>query len=215
MSSEYAAPTFVLIRHAQARSHDGLYGADTPLSDIGHRQAKATAKALSVGISIAAVYSSPFPRALDTAKPIAKRLDLELVIDDRLAEFPMDTAPLRSIEDRSDLLIWRPEHRGKENGETLAEFSKRVAHYCEEAALRHLGSSIAVITHAGVIDAAFRWSLGIDSERPWEFELDVFNASITEIEVWPHGHILNGPPRHTVVRRVADVNHLGNLISDI
>ena len=161
-----------------------------------------------------AVYTSPLPRATGTAEAICKGLDIEPTVEPRLSEFEVGACILSSIEERQDLVMWRPEHRGA-SGETLGEFADRVAKFCDEVASRHLGSTIVLVAHAGSIDAAFRWWLGISTNAPWQFELDVSNASITELEVWPNGRVTDGAPKYAVVRRVADASHLGEGTSDI
>ena len=40
-------------------------------------------------------------------------------------------------------------------------------------------------------------------------------ASITEIDYWPAGRIVNGAPRWAVLRRVGDAHHLNAIASDM
>jgi broad specificity phosphatase PhoE len=123
--------------------------------------------------------------------------------------------PLKLVKQRPDLAIWRPEHRGTD-GVTLREFSARIAAFCDEIVSKHLGERVAVISHAGTIDAALRWALGITPTVPWMHEFECLaNASITEIEFWPNGRVKGGAPRYAAFRRVGDVAHLGGLITDI
>ena len=70
----------VLIRHGQSQGNaEGRFGGhtDTPLSELGRRQAAATASALA-GESFNAIYSSDLPRAIETAGPLAKRTALQI-----------------------------------------------------------------------------------------------------------------------------------------
>ena len=111
------------MRHGQAR-HDsrGLYGPDAPLSELGHRQAASLADSLGSGPAFDAVYSSNLPRAVETAKAVAVRLGLEISVDERLAEFNVDTGLAKTFDDRPDLLVWHPDHTSVD-GETLAQFA--------------------------------------------------------------------------------------------
>ncbi len=213
-SEEYLATTLVLIRHAQARGSDGLYGREASLSDLGRQQAEVLANYLVAGDPIVEVYSSSLPRAVETATLVCQRFCLEPVVDTRLVEFELGTNSIASIPERPDLLIWRPEHRAAD-GETLQEFSARVAAFCDEIVERHLGARIAVFSHAGTIDAILRWSLSLAPECPWQHEFDVANASITELEFWPHGRIQGGAPRYAVLRGIGEVGHLGGLVTEI
>lgn len=89
----------LLIRHGEAREDDTSYGPETPLSALGHRQVDRLADALSKHHSVTAVYASPFPRAQQSAQPLATRLGFEVVTDERLAEFQLP--PQGSDEDQT------------------------------------------------------------------------------------------------------------------
>ena len=211
--------TLVLVRHGQARAESGAYDEDTPLSALGRRQAEAVAAELAAKGGTAALYTSPFRRAAQTARPISERLGLEAVVDERLAEFslgPLETlSPQQILQERPDLLFWRPEHVGVEGGETLRDFSTRVAAFCQEAVRKHGGEQVVVVSHAGTTDAVLRWALGLGPDAPWQMECDVSNASITVLKVWPHGRIQGGAPRHAAIGPIGDAAHLGALASDL
>ncbi len=161
------------------------------------------------------MYTSPFVRAVETSASLCERLGLEAIFDPRLAEFEIEAWPLESAEDRLDLLIWRPEHTGVRNGETLREFSARVAAFCDEVAERHIGECVVIVAHAGTIDAAVRWSLGLTPESLCQHECDIANGSVTELEIWPRGRVREGAPRYAVLRRVGDAAHLGDLVTEL
>jgi probable phosphoglycerate mutase len=209
MAPEYSFVRMILVRHGQARSRDGMYGPDTPLSDLGQRQAKLVAISLVKESPVAAIYSSPLPRAVETAVPIGEALRLTVAEDARLSELQVDPAPLDQIAaGRNDISIWRPEDRGAKDGETVRDFFLRVGSFCDWACGRHRNEKIVLVAHAGTIDAIFRWAMAVPPDQPWMFELEVPNASITEIEVWPFGRSRSGPPRHSVVYRVGAAGHL-------
>lgn len=207
--------TLILIRHGQARSRDGSYDANTPLSGLGRLRAEAVAEALVGETTSAAIYTSPYPRALETSEPLCRRLGLEPVVDPRLAEFDLEAGSFEAVEQRPDLVIWHPEHRGVAYGETLGEFSGRVADFCDEVAERHRNGRVPIFAHSGTIDAVLRWSLGFEASSPWQHEFDLGNASITEIETWPHGRVQRGAPRYAVLPRIGDVTHLEGLASEL
>ena len=72
-----------------------------------------------------------------------------------------------------------------------------------------------VVSHAGTIDATLRWALGIAPDGLWQHEFEVANASITELEFWPRGRTYGGASRYAVLRRVGDVKHLDDIVSEI
>ena len=214
-SEEHPSTTLLLARHGQARAKRGSeYGRETPLGEIGRRQADALAETLSEGHRLDAVYTTPLPRAVETAKPLCTRLEMAAFVDSRLAEFELGSSSPEEILGRSDLLIWRPDDTGFD-GETLAGFSARVGEFLDEVVGRHPGGRVAVICHAGTIDAAIRWALTIPPTNPWQHEFDLPNASITEIAFWPSGRIRGGAPRYASVLRVGDVRRLGDLVTEI
>ena len=215
MPEEYPATTMLLVRHAQARAGDSSrLGPDTPIGELGRLQVAALATALAPPAPLAAVYTSPLPRAVQTASLLCERLGSEAVLDPRLSEFEMGTMEIEAILERPDLLIWHPEHRAAD-GENLHEFSARVAAFCDEVVERHPDERVAVVSHAGTIDATLRWALGMTPDSPWQHEFEVTNASITELEFWPRGRVRGGASRYAVLRRVGDVSHLDDLVSEI
>ena len=206
--------TLLFIRHGEQQAENGVIGRLSPLSQRGRLQAEALATELAAGSTLTAVYSSPLSRAVATAEAIGNRLSLNPVLEPRLAEFELGTRPIHEIADRKDLLIWRPHDMG-EDGVTLFAFSRRIGNFCDEIATRHSGERIAVVSHAGTLDAAVRWALGIGPDNPWQHELEVHHASITEIEFWPRGRVAGGSPRYAVLRRLNHTAYLGALVSDL
>lgn len=215
MSDSYWSTTLIFLRHAQARAPDGTYGNDTPLSAFGHEQAQALVVAFTSETVPAIVYTSPYPRAVATAEPLCYYYGITPIVDARLAEFALPAGSVATVQQRPDLLLWQPGHCGVPDGETLAAFATRVADLCAAMAFQHAHTSVAIVTHSGVIDAALRWAVGLASDSLWQHDFDLATASVTEIQVWPYGRVKNGAPRYCAIRRVGDVRHLGHLISDL
>ena len=213
--NSFQATNLLIVRHGQ-RDSSGSRRIDLnpPLSALGRHQAAAVATALGKGPTLDAIYSSPLARALETATAIADRLGLEISVDARLAEFQVDLDVETSPPGRPDLLAWQPDHAGTD-GVTLSEFAQRVADFHDEIVARHPGQRVAIVSHAGTIDATLRWALGIGPRSPWRHEFDLPNASITEIDNWPAGRVIGGAPRYAVLRRVGDSRHLGAIATDM
>lgn len=66
-----ATTTFILVRHAEKAGPEG----DVPLSPAGEIRAKELARVLT-GANIAAIYTTPFKRTRETARPVAEALKL-------------------------------------------------------------------------------------------------------------------------------------------
>jgi broad specificity phosphatase PhoE len=77
-----------LLRHGEVFNPDGILYGRLPgyhLSDNGRLMAAAAADYFA-GRPVAAVFASPLERAQETATPVAERLGVEIVTDDRLIE---------------------------------------------------------------------------------------------------------------------------------
>jgi len=62
------------------------------------------------------------------------------------------------------------------HGETLGEFSRRVVGLIEELLRAHAGSRLLLVTHGGVLDAAYRHAKGMPLNAPRDFP--IHNASV-------------------------------------
>ena len=211
----------LLVRHAQAGGAGHPYGPEAPLTERGREQAERIATALA-DLAIHAVIASPFRRASDTASPAVDALDLPLELDARFGEFRMDdpAVPPPTAEEiareREYLMLWQPEHQATAGGETLAAFHTRIAAALEDLTVRFPGEAVAVFTHAGAIAACMRWAYGLTAAQPWHSDVEIFNASITEIEHWPAGRHPQGAPFASAIHRLNDVRHLPRyLITEI
>lgn len=91
----------LLLRHGESHSNADPEAAALPerigdrLTERGHRQAAAAAKALR-GCGATRLISSPMGRARETAEPLSRELGLEIEIDDEIHE-------LREAADYADL----------------------------------------------------------------------------------------------------------------
>src|SRR6266700_838947 len=75
-----ATTRVLLIRHGQSQGNaEGRFGGHTgtPLSLLGGRQAAATARVLAHE-SFNAIYSSDLARAIETARPLAESIGIEI-----------------------------------------------------------------------------------------------------------------------------------------
>ena len=82
-----ATGTLFLVRHGAAGDREAWEGDDRlrPLSNKGERQAKAVT-ALLADRDIEAIVSSPYLRCVQTVKPLAEELGLEVIENESLAE---------------------------------------------------------------------------------------------------------------------------------
>ncbi len=199
----------VLVRHGQSEGNaNGVVQGhvDYGLSELGWRQAEATAASLAP-LKIDRVVSSPLRRAFDTAKVIGAALGVEVEPIPGLMEYNIGEASGLTgaqIRDRfPDIMsAYRRGERPRFPGEEGRElFLRRVSGILDE--LRDTDQSVVAVAHGGVVGALCYAALGLDYSRPGLFR--VSNCSITEFGRDRSGRV--------VVHRVNDVCHLGEHVT--
>ena len=179
-----------LIRHGETDWNAGrrIQGQiDIPLSALGHAQARATAYALK-DEDFAAIYTSDLLRARQTAEAIA-----------HLAGLPVRLAPAfrerhygifqgltyAECEARHPAAFARHKARdprfAPEGGESLLDFAARLSAAFAALTARHPQASVAVFTHGGVLDIAYRQAVGQSLSAPRDFLIP--NCGINWIEI--------------------------------
>ena len=150
-----------LIRHGQTRWNvEGRYQGDRDieLNATGIKQAGLAAKYLS-RVDFSNIYCSPLARTLETARIIKGRRKLEIIVKEELMEVSfgkwegMKFAEINSTY-HSDYQKWLndPYNNSPTGGENFTELTKRTtAVITGIVAENDDGSSVAVITHGGVI----------------------------------------------------------------
>jgi len=183
----------LLIRHAESQGNfeHRLQGRrEFPLTERGLDQAQALAERLNA-TPLAAVYSSPIGRAMQTAEVIAAKAGVEVVPEPRLQEYDFGEAvsgltwdEIRATQPQvvEALRSERREFPRYPGDEGRAAFQHRVQAAMSDITQQHTGDEdVAVITHAGPIVVFLMDVLGREYARPIPFVLD--NASITTVEV--------------------------------
>lgn len=155
----------LLIRHGlPIRLEGGATPADPHLSVSGRTQADVLATWLDPE-NIAAIYSSPMQRAVETAAPLAVRTGHTVEVDDDLAEFDRDLPYYIPMEELTPedpryhelLAVWRG-HDGKVARDA---FRDRVVAAIERIVDRHPSQRVAVVCHGGVINAYLSHVIGL------------------------------------------------------
>jgi 2,3-bisphosphoglycerate-dependent phosphoglycerate mutase len=191
------ATELLLIRHGETawnRERRIQGQLDTPLNDEGRRQAQAAARRLGEHASryrlddpaTAVLVSSDLLRCRETAEPIAAATGLRATYDARLRERSYGVFQGRTYDEvRRDMAeAWgrwlaRDADYDVEGGESLRTFQQRVEAVLVETARAHVGRTVVVVTHGGVLDMACRLCRGLDLTAPRDYEL--LNASLNRI----------------------------------
>ena len=182
-----------LLRHAEAEHNLGGDGAvvggwtDLPLTSRGVAQAAHLAARLSLEPAPVALYSSPSRRALDTAAPVAQRLQLPIVHERDLREIgcgDVDGVPVAIVRARH-ASAWAANQAQRDpdfrwpSGESYREFRERVLGAIRRIVAACAGHRVMVLTHAGVISQLIGFCHGI-SPACWE-QYRPGNATLTRL----------------------------------
>lgn len=186
------------IRHADALPDAaevilGHYD-EQSLSDLGRKQAQALAEGLR-DAPLAAVYSAPLGRARQTAAPLAASRGLEAQIAPGLRE--VDLGPLHPniaedatpeeyaealkvrLREIAAIAIGAGGWSSIPGAEPSAALRARITAAVSEIVTRHPGESVALVSHAGAINAYFAAILGL--QRDYFFP--TANTSISVVRV--------------------------------
>ena len=198
----------LLIRHGETawNAEHRIQGhLDIPLSATGIRQAASLGRRLAAE-AITAIYSSELARAWLTAVPFAARLGLDIIPDSRLRErsfgvFEGLTADEIAARHPEGFRLWRMRDPAwaMDEGESGQQLIDRVLSALHDIASRHHGETVAVVTHGGVLDVAYRAARGLSWDAPREHLM--LNASINHLSA-------QGSPLALSILDWGDVAHL-------
>lgn len=164
----------ILVRHARPEQIENANGpANPPLTDIGHRQARAMAAWLAPE-SLDALYVSPMARALETMAPLALLAAMEAEVAHGVREFDAEDRTYVPVEViRQDKERWRSFLDDQDSADR-SPFVAEVAETLEDIIAKHRGQRVVVVCHGGVINA---WATEVLGIAPRMF----FNPDYTSI----------------------------------
>ena len=193
------ATRIIAIRHGETAWNAGsrLQGhQDVPLNERGRAQAACLAAALA-DEGISAVISSDLARAAETARAFAQPLGLPLTLDAGLRERGFGTLEGHTydeIEQRFPEMArrWRGREPdfGPPGGESLNQLFERAVGAATRWAMAHEGSTIALVTHGGVLDCLYRAALRLELQAPRTWQLG--NAAVNRLLHTGEGFTLVG-----------------------
>lgn len=178
---------FYIIKHANRKVTKG----NPSLTKLGIRQAQLTGSYLK-RIPIAAVYSSPLKRTLETAHYIAKELNLKVHIDKRLRErMNWGDNPTQSFEEFIKEWDYASNHRDFQptvGDSSSRKAGKRLEAVIKDLAKRYRNTHVVIVTHGGIISDMLRNVFPEHELRkfkdkfPEEREKHILDCSITVIK---------------------------------
>jgi broad specificity phosphatase PhoE len=203
----------LLIRHGQSEGNAARrFGGHTPtpLSALGRRQAEATARALGRE-TITAIYASDLLRAVETAAPLARALNLEIRQTDafrersvgRMEGLTFEEAAQKFPEEYAALLRRDFEHV-LDGGESYRQLLDRAARELDRAIDGNRGGTIAVFSHTGTICILALHLMGaLDAPALRPVWLATSNCGIARIQLRDDGFVR--------VTAINDTRHLASL----
>ena len=180
----------ILVRHGQTESNrlgriQGINKA--PLTDVGRGQAEAAARAL-VADAPFALYSSPLPRALETATIIGTRTDTvpvqvgELVEMD-VGEFEGLSGPQLRERFPDVMSVWDsdPASAVMPGGESLYDVRDRAWSAVKSLAERHDSETVVAVTHNFTIHTIVCTALDMPLNNFRKLRIDL--GAVTRLEI--------------------------------
>ena len=181
----------LLIRHGESEANNkGFFAGqyDAPLMPKGVEQAEKTANYIVEKYHPVKIYASDLKRAYDTAIPVSKLLDADIITDQRIREIYAGKWQQMSFDDLEktypdDYGVWLNDIGNAccSGGESVKELSERVMAALTDIAKENYGETVVVATHATPIRAAQtviqHGDIGYMKHVPW-----VSNGSVTVLE---------------------------------
>jgi broad specificity phosphatase PhoE len=203
----------LLVRHGQSQGNaEGRFGGHTPtpLSELGRRQAEATARVLAEE-GVTAIYASDLLRAVETAEPLARATGLEVVRTSAFRERSVGHMEGLTFEeaaakypDEYAALLRRDFERVLLGGESYRQLLDRAARALDDAIAARRGGTLAVFTHTGTACILALHLMGaLDAPQLRPVWLSTSNCGINRFHLHADGFLR--------VRALNDTRHLAGL----
>lgn len=162
------ATELLLIRHGQAeplRPSEAFEpkDVDLPLTERGLSQATALATRLQQR-DVAAIYTSPLRRTRETAEVLAHALDLPISEDPRLREVEIAGVGSVGMHDLAEIAIANGGWSHLRGTESSHDVRTRMQEALNAIVAARPGKRVAVVSHAGAINAYLASLLGLNSD---------------------------------------------------
>lgn len=180
----------ILIRHATNDSlkTNTLAGwlPGVNLNEEGRAQAQTLVSRLE-GVPIAAIYSSPLERAVQTAEPLARARGLEIHVRNGLGEVHVGDWSGGKIEELAKTETWQrfqvcPSITRLPNGETGQEMQARAVAELKAICAAHPTDTVAIFSHGDIIKAVLVYYVGAHLDHFQRFVISPASISVVSID---------------------------------
>ena len=159
---------------------------DVPLNERGLAQAQAAAAYLQTQ-DFDALYSSDLRRAVDSALPVSRALNVSIQTDKNLREWKLGILEglLRTEAAEQHPQVYQIYNQQQPDGlipqgETIRERYQRSTQAIEALCAKHPEQQVLLVTHGGILDNWYRYVNQIPLEAPRDWVLN--NAGISQFE---------------------------------
>ncbi|MGA4544668.1 bifunctional RNase H/acid phosphatase [Uniformispora flossi] len=188
--------TVVLLRHGETpltpqKRFSGV-GGDPELSERGRWQAERAAELLAARGTIQAIVSSPLSRCRQTADAAARRLGLDVRVEEGFRETDFgawEGLTFGEVRERwpDELSEWlvSPDF-APPGGESFTEVAHRVVVARDKVLAHYPGQTVLIVTHVTPIKTLVR--LALDAPAQSMFRMELSAAALTAINWWADGN---------------------------
>lgn len=181
--------TLLLIRHAPDDIAANTLAGRLPgihLSPDGRLEAEKLAARLEAA-PIAAIYSSPQPRAVETAEALARRLRLQTEITDGFNELDYGRWTGRCYDELRGDPVWTAFNTVRSlaripGGESILEVETRAMAEIQRLRRLHPSRLVAIVTHADVIRVVLAHCMGLAIDLALRIEIEPASVSIIRLD---------------------------------
>jgi probable phosphomutase (TIGR03848 family) len=186
----------LLIRHGHNDWADKKLAGRLPdvhLNEHGQHQATELVERLAA-LKIAAIYSSPLERTIETAQPLAKARGLRIFRMPGLIEVDYGDWTGKSLKVLAQKKEWRiiqvaPSAFRFPGGEAMREMQQRAVATIEKIIMAHPKETVAAFSHGDVIKSIVAYYSGIALDN---FQrISISPASVSVIDLGPFGARIN------------------------
>jgi broad specificity phosphatase PhoE len=205
----------LILRHAQTALNvkGKMQGnTDAPLNETGIQQAQLLAERLYRLYSIDHIFSSPYPRAVQTAEIVAGKYGLTVETNRDLMENAFGEIDNQRFTDLAEIspdffqqtnMLYETAPEKKQSkpvypgGESIADLKQRVDNFTDLLLEKHKGKCVAAVSHGGFSKYMIARYIGLPLEQP--FFMSVDNTSISVVDFYN---------RRAILRSYNDSGHL-------
>jgi len=158
------------------------------LSETGRKEARAAGRRLA-GEGLAAIYSSPMERTLETAELLAAIVGLPVEISAELTEVDAGEWTGAAFETLARDPRWANWNTARAisrapGGESLVEVQARVRRWVDQVRLRHPDQRIAAVSHGDPIKTILAHAVGMPLDNLDRLEISPASVSVLVTGEW-------------------------------